>query len=328
VRFLLRRLAVYLVAAFLAITLNFFLPRTMPGNPALVVYNRMSQSGPVSPNIIKVLEVQFGYKTNKSLLDQYFSYWGQLFHGKLGTTVTFYPESVSHAIAQALPWTLIMVGLASIMSFVLGTLLGIIAAWRRGKLSDAGILGVMFLSAVPYFWLGLVVLYLLAVKVKIFPIASGVGQGIKIGFTWSFISSAIGHAILPAFTVMIASLAGWTIGMRNMTITTMTEDYVMVAQAKGLSSRRVITTYAARNAILPNLAGFANQLGFVVAGSLLTEIVFSYPGIGYLLFQAVDNIDYSLMQGLFLIIALCVLVANLLADVAYLILDPRTRQEV
>jgi peptide/nickel transport system permease protein len=150
---------------------------------------------------------------------------------------------------------------------------------------------------------------------------------VRIGFGWSFISSAIVHGILPGLTIVVASVAGWMLGMRNMMVSTLSEDYVMVAQAKGLSTRRVALVYGARNAILPNLSGFALQLGFVVAGSLLTEIIFSYPGIGNLLFNAVQSDDYALMQGIFLVITLVVLVANFAADLLYVALDPRTRQE-
>ncbi len=147
------------------------------------------------------------------------------------------------------------------------------------------------------------------------------------GFNRAFITSVLTHGILPALTIVLASTAGWMVGMRNMMITTLNEDYFLVARAKGLSNRRVVFTYAARNAILPNLAGFALQLGFVVAGSLLTEIVFSYPGIGNTLLNAVTGDDYPLIQGIFLVITLVVLCANFLADLVYLVLDPRSRQE-
>jgi peptide/nickel transport system permease protein len=147
-----------------------------------------------------------------------------------------------------------------------------------------------------------------------------------VGFTWGFISSAIDHAVLPAVTIVVSSIAAWLLGMRNVMMSTLGEDYVLLAEAKGLPQRRVTFTYAARNAILPNMAGFALSLGFIVSGALLTEVVFSYPGIGYILFEAVENEDYPLMQGIFLMITILVLLANLFADGMYAALDPRTRE--
>jgi peptide/nickel transport system permease protein len=182
------------------------------------------------------------------------------------------------------------------------------------------------LSAVPYFWLGLVVLTIFAVKLNWFPLSSGYDPNLTVGFTWAFIWSATFHAVLPATTIIVSSIAGWLLGMRNVMMSTLGEDYVLLAEAKGLPRRRVTFTYAARNAILPNMAGFALSLGFIVSGAILTEVVFSYPGIGYVLFEAVTNEDYPLMQGIFLMITILVLLANLFADVMYAALDPRTRE--
>jgi peptide/nickel transport system permease protein len=210
---------------------------------------------------------------------------------------------------------------------VLGTLLGVVLAWNRGSWRDAVLPISTFLSSIPYFWFGLVMLLLFSEHAHVFPASGGFSADTTIGFSGSFISSAAYHAVLPALTIVAASIGGWILGMRNMVLTTMSEDYVLLAQAKGLSSRRVMFMYAARNAILPSVANFAMSLGFVVSGAILTEVVFSYPGIGYVLFQAVSNEDYPLMQGIFLVITFAVLVANLLADVVYVSLDPRTRQE-
>jgi peptide/nickel transport system permease protein len=238
-----------------------------------------------------------------------------------------YPAKVMTVIDQTLPWTVGLVGLASLISFVVGTLLGIFVAWRRGSVADALLPVTTFFSAIPYFWLGLVLITVFGIKLHWLPFIGGYRQGLTTGFNSAFITSVLTHGMLPALTIVLASMAGWMVGMRNMMITTLNEDYVLVARAKGLSNRRVMFMYAARNAILPNLAGFALQLGFVVAGSLLTEIVFSYPGIGNTLLNAVTGDDYPLMQGIFLVITLVVLCANFLADLVYLVLDPRTRQE-
>ena len=324
-RFLLRRVIFYLVTAWAALTINFLLPHLMPGSPLQAALDRLQ--GTVSPGAVKALAAQFGIDTKAGLLSQYGRYWSHLFAGDLGVSTSEYPTRVTTIIAHTLPWTIGLVGVASLISFVLGTALGVLVAWRRGSKLEALLPISTFLSAVPYFWLGLILVTVFGVSLHWLPFYGGYAQGVTVGFSWSFISSAISHGALPAVTIVIASVAGWMVGMRNMMLTTLGEDYVLVAQAKGLSTRRVALTYAARNAILPNLAGFALQLGFVVAGSLLTEIVFSYPGIGYTLLNAVTSDDYPLMQGIFLVITLVVLLANFLADLLYVILDPRTRQE-
>jgi peptide/nickel transport system permease protein len=179
---------------------------------------------------------------------------------------------------------------------------------------------------VPYFWIGLVSLTIFSVELGWFPVSGGSNVEIQPGLTWGYLSSLADHAVLPLFTIVLASVATFMLGMRNMMVTTMAEDYVLLAEAKGLPARRIVFSYAARNAILPNVSAFALSLGFVVAGATLTEIVFSYPGIGYHLFQSVTSLDYPLMQGIFLVITLVVLMANMLADVVYLFLDPRARQ--
>jgi peptide/nickel transport system permease protein len=325
VRYIARRIGFYVVTAWAAITMNFFIPRLMPGNPAQILIAR--EQGRISAQAVHALAVAYGLDTNASLLSQYGSYWVNLFHGNFGLSITYYPTSAMSVIATALPWTLVLVGISTVISFLIGTLLGVLAAWRRGSWLEAAIPTTTFLQAVPYFWIGLVAITVLGESLHWFPTSGGYDQGMSISFTGAFIGSAVYHAILPAATIVVTSMAGWLVGMRNMMVTTLGEDYVLAAQAKGLSERRVMLMYAARNAILPNIAGFALALGFVVSGSILVEVVFSYPGIGYVLFQAVENEDYPLMEAIFLIITLAVLVANLLVDILYVVLDPRTRQE-
>lgn len=325
--YLARRLGFYLVTAWAAITMNFFVPRLMPGNPAQILVSRLSAQGPIAPGLYHALQVAFGLNTNSSLLTQYFQYWDQLFHGNLGTSITDYPASVGSVIVAALPWTIGLIGMSTIIAFVLGTAIGTIAAWRRGSWLDVALPATAFLQALPYFWLGLVAIEIFAVKLGWFPISGGYDPSLPGSLSMSFLSSASYHAILPAFTIVVASMSGWMVGQRNVMITTLDQDYVLVAQAKGISQRRVMIMYAARNAILPNFASFAVALGLIVSGALLVELVFSYPGIGYTLLSAVNNEDYPLMEAIFLIITLAVLAANFLADLVYVLLDPRARQE-
>ncbi|MGB9111347.1 MAG: ABC transporter permease [Acidimicrobiales bacterium] len=323
-RFLARRLGFYIITAWVAITINFFIPRLMPGNPVELVFNRVRRQ--ISPAALRAFTIAFGIDNHQGLVSQYFSYLDQVLHGNLGTSITFFPSPVSTVIRGALPWTLALVGISTVLSFLIGTLLGIFAATRRGTWVD-GLLPVSsFLSAMPYFWMGLIVLTVFAVDLGWFPLSSGYSPTTNIGFTWGFISDALYHGVLPALTIVLSSIAGWLLGMRNVMMSTLGEDYVLLAEAKGLPQHRVNFTYAARNAILPNMAGFALSLGFIVSGALLTEVVFSYPGIGYVLFEAVENEDYPLMQGIFLMITILVLLANLLADVVYATMDPRTRE--
>jgi peptide/nickel transport system permease protein len=325
--YLARRFGFYLVTAWAAITMNFFIPRLMPGNPAQILVSRMSAQGPVAPGLYHALQVAFGLNTNSSLLTQYFQYWGELFHGNLGVSITYYPSTVTSVIATALPWTIGLIGMSTIIAFVLGTGIGTLAAWRRGSWLDVALPTTAFLQALPYFWLGLVAIEIFAVKLGWFPISGGYDTGIATTFGGTFIGSVSYHAVLPATTIVLASMSGWMVGQRNVMITTLDQDYVLVAQAKGVSQRRVMIMYAARNAILPNFASFAVALGLVVSGALLVELVFSYPGIGYVLLSAVNNEDYPLMEAIFLIITLAVLAANFMADLVYVLLDPRARQE-
>jgi len=306
---------------------NFFLPHMMPGDPVETMI--ASAGGQLDQRSVEALKAQFGVGTGQGLWAQYWHYWGQLLQGNLGLSISKYPSTVSQTIGSALWWTVILVGTATVISFILGTLIGAIVGWRRGSLLDNTLPVATFFQAIPYFFLATVLLYLFAEKAHIFPnsdFKSYDTNNYVIGWNPGFVGSAVSHAILPALTIVLASIAGWIVGMRNMMVTTMDEDYVLVAQAKGLPKSRVIY-YAARNAVLPSISSFANALSFVVAGSLLTELVFSYQGIGSLLLNAVQSEDYPLIQGIFLIITFAVLAANLLADTVYVLLDPRTRQE-
>ncbi|GHO59777.1 ABC transporter permease [Ktedonobacter robiniae] len=324
-RHLLRRLGFYLIALWASLTLNFLIPRLAPGNPALIFVARFQ--GRIRPEAIHAIELQFGI-TNDPLWVQYFQYLNNLLHGNLGLSITYFPTPVAEAIGQELPWTLVLVLVSLVLSFALGTLLGVIIAWRRNSFLDSLLPPLMtFISAIPYFCLALILLYIFGFTLNWFPVSGGYDRFISPDWSPDFISSAIQHAILPAITFVVASISGWMLGMRNAMIMTLSEDYVLMAQAKGLATRRVMLNYAARNAILPNITGFAIALGQVVAGQLFLEIVFSYPGIGYSLFQAVQNSDYALMQGIFLIITVAVMSANFLVDMVYTVLDPRVRQE-
>lgn len=323
--YLLRRVGFYVFTAWAAITINFFLPRLIPGDPVQALISR--SQGQLDTSAIESLYVLFGLNTDKNIFQQYVDYLGQLFRGDLGLSFTFFPTPVADVIGDSLPWTLGLVGLTTVISFFLGTFLGVLAGWWRGSWVDLVMPVTTFLSSIPYFWLGLVAITLFADQGGAFPSSGGYDPGVVPSWDMDFVWSAVYHSLLPAITILITSMSGWVLSMRNMMLTVSSEDYITVAHAKGLSERRVMIGYAARNALLPNVSGFALSLGLIVGGTLLVEIVFSYPGVGFQLFQAVGAKDYPLVQGIFLIITLSVLVANLVADLIYLLLDPRTRKE-
>lgn len=324
--FIARKLGLFLLTLWAAVTINFILPRLMPGTPADAIIAKLAQNGPVSEATRSAIEAQLGVPGG-NLLEQYIQYLGQVVTLDFGVSYTFYPVTVSEMVATALPYTLVLVGVVTIIAFILGTLLGVLAAWKRGTWLDTlPTLGGSFASAFPYFWTALLLLFFAGYVWRLFPTSGAYGPTATPAFTWDFFVDALYHAFLPALTILITSLGGWILGMRNTMISTLGEDYVTFAEANGLKPRVVALRYAARNAILPNLTGFGLALGGVVGGSILVERVFGYPGVGYLLFNAVTNQDYPMMQALFLMITLSVLVANFLVDILYGVLDPRTRR--
>jgi peptide/nickel transport system permease protein len=324
-----RRFVFYLIAAFVAVTLNFLLPRMLPGDALQSVLSSIRTSS-ITPSELAALSAQYGLNSHTSLLSQYFTYLGHLFTGNLGTS-TSQAVPVSSILLSDLPWTLGLVGSATIIAFVLGTMIGILAGWRRGGIIDSLLPVATFFQAVPYFILAFLLLLTAGYTLKWFPLGEGYDTGRRAsplieGWNGPFVSSVAQHAVLPVSTIVLASIAGWIIGMRNMMVTTMDEDYVLVAAAKGLPRRKVIGV-AARNAILPSISNFSLSISLVVTGSIVTEIVFSYPGIGFETYNAIQNTDYPLLQGILLCITFTVLAANFLADIVYVALDPRARRE-
>jgi peptide/nickel transport system permease protein len=320
-----RRLGFYLVTVVVAVSLDFLIPRLIPGNPVDAILAK-AQGQTFSKATIAALDEQFGVNTKASLWTQYTHFWTDVLHFNFGISVSNGFESVGSVIAGAAPWTLGLVGVSTVISFAGGTVIGALVGWRRGSWLDNLLPVVTFFQAAPYFFLAFLAVDLFALKLGWFPTEGAHGNLDFPAFTWTYISDVLDHAVLPALTIVVASAAGWIVSMRNVMLTTMDEDYVLIAAAKGLPKRQVIW-YAARNAILPSVSGFALAIGFIVSGALLTEIVFSYPGLGLLLVNAVADNDYGLLQGIFLLITFAVLLANLIADFVYVFLDPRIRQE-
>lgn len=328
-RFLARRLGFFVLTLWAAITLNFFIPRLMPGSPEQALRTRFSKGGQiVSTEQLRRVLAEFGFDPNKNILVQYLEYLKAMVTGHWGVSIgSSLGVPVTTLIGHALPWTLGLVGISTILAFLLGTLIGIVAGWKRGGLID-GIVPPVFVvtSALPYFWVALLLISLFAMgSHPLLPNDFNYDQGLHPGFNSAFITSVIKHGILPGGTILITAVGGWILTMRNNMITTLAEDYVRMARAKGIPNRRIMTGYAARNAFLPNLSGFAMSLGFVIAGTILVEYVFNYPGLGYMFYNATVSSDFPLLQALFLLVTLAVLICVLLCDFAVFLLDPRAR---
>lgn len=321
-----RKLGFYAVALWAALTLNFIIPRLMPGNPIDILLAKLQQrGGTVDASTRHAFELLLGGDSSQPVIVQYVQYLVNVLRGDLGTSVTYFPAPVTEVIGQSLPWTIMLVGISTVIATMIGVGLGAFAGWKPGTWLDSLVPATTLLAAVPYFWLALIFVYFFATTMHILPAQGGYDVVLTPGWNAEFIGSSIRYGFMPALTIVIASLGGWLLGMRNMMVSTLSEDYILTAQAKGLRSGRILRTYAARNAVLPSVAGFAISLGFVVSGSIVTEQVFSYPGIGSKLLSAVTNNDYALMQGIFLYITLAVLGANLIVDLFYGVIDPRTR---
>jgi len=326
-RYVLRKVGLFVLTLWAAITLNFLLPRLMPGSPVDAALAKLAQNGaPITNAERHAVEVQLGVP-HSNLLVQYLDYWKGIATFNFGRSYSFPSETVAHTIGKALPWTLVLVGATTIFAFVVGTLLGVYAGWRRGKAADTTVtVGATFFAAFPPFWLGLLLLYWFAFKYSWFPIKGGYNAGATPTLSGAFLQDALTHSILPALTLAVTSLSGWVFGMRNNMINTLGEDYVTFAEANGLRSRTIALWYAARNALLPNVTAFGLSLGAVVGGSVLVEGIFSYPGLGNLLYISVSNRDFPLMQALFLVITVSMLVTIFVVDLFYARLDPRVRQ--
>lgn len=324
-RFVFRRLGFFAVTLWAAISFNFVIPRLMPGNPAQALE---AQHPHLSGPALHALTILLGGTTNQGLFDQYIQYWRHVATLNFGISITTsFGTSVNTMVAHALPWTLGLVGITTVLAFVLGTLIGLLSAWLRGSWLDSALPPIFVItSAFPYFWVGLLIIYFFSIRLGFFPSSDAYNfLNDTPGLNWHYAGDVLRHAALPAATILITAIGGWILTMRNNTITVMADDYVRMARAKGLKPWRIMWKYAGKNAVLPNLTGFAMSVGFVVSGAIVVEYVFNYPGLGTLLLTAVNGLDYPLMQALFLLITLAVLLSVLGADIATAIIDPRTR---
>src|SRR5712691_9027745 len=325
-RWFVRRLAFYLFAVWVAVTLNFLLPRLMPGDPLGGVLAHLTPAQIQSnPGIVQTYRDILGGGKGSSG-GEYIRYLHHVVTLNFGLSTSNYPAKVTEVIGRTLPYSIFLVGVAFLLAFALGITIGMVAAWRRGGLVDNVVVPtLMSLSAFPAFFTSLVAVYFLGLKAGWFPIQHAYGSSLIPGFNWPFLSSALRHAELPILVIMFVYAGGWVLNMRTVMINTIAEDYVAMAHAKGLRDRRVMTRYAGRNAILPPLNGFAALFASAVGGLVFVEYIFSYPGAGFTLQQAVLGNDYALAQAILVVLSVCVIVANLIMDLLNLVLDPRLR---
>jgi len=328
--YLLRRIGFFLVIVWVAATVNFMLPRLTGQDPIREKLMREALLGGATQTgleeIIKVYELKFGL--DRPFYVQYFAYLGDIVRGDFNYSIAHYPNRVVDMILNALPWTVGLLGVTFLLSFAIGTLLGALFGWPRAPRSLQWIFGpLLSLNAVPYFLLGLLLLYFLAFAIRIFPSGGGYERGTIPSLTLGFIVNIIYHSILPALSIVLAQIGGWALGMRAMMVTTQGEDYMLFADAKGLSERTLFFRYAVRNAILPQVTGLALLLGQLISGAVLVEWVFQYPGIGSILFRAIRESDYFVVQGIVFFLIVTVGLATLLLDVIYPFLDPRISYE-
>ncbi|MGY5811004.1 ABC transporter permease [Rhizobium sp. LEGMi198b] len=322
--FILRRVIFYIAAFFTAATINFFIPRLMPGNPVDVMFAKMNSSLP--PEAKAALIETFGFASGPLYL-QFLAYMKSVFTWDLGPSIKFYPLTVGQVLGHALPWTLTLAGTASVLAFATGSWLGVSAAWRRGGILDTiASPGALALQSIPAVVVALTGLYVFGLILAWFPTSFAFDPQLDPGLTPSFLSSALYHAVMPVVSLAFVHIGGYLVTMRNNMIGQLGEDYVVMGMAKGLSDRRVMFNYAARNALLPSVTAFAITLGAVMGGSLVTEVVFNYPGLGHLLYLGIVARDYPLIQGQLLIMTLAMLSANLIVDLIYVLLDPRLRK--
>ncbi len=320
-RYFSRKLIIYLFTFFVAVTIDWLIPRFMPGNPVDLLISRAGLRGNAVSQMYTYYMEAFGL--NLPIWKQYLNFWVAIFHGDLGTSIFLFPTPVTKVIANALPYDIALLIPSILASWFAGNKFGAFAA--RSKRLDNTLLPLGYiLTATPYMWLGILIAWFFGIILQVFPIAGGYSFSMRPNLSLLFIWSLFQHWFLPCLSLFIVQFGGWAIGMRNLIIYELEADYSHFLEALG-APKSLIRKYAFNNAMLPQLSGLALQLGVIVTGALATEVVFSYPGIGYLILQAIHNEDYFLLQGCFLYVVIGVLLANFIIDIVYVMVDPRTR---
>jgi peptide/nickel transport system permease protein len=326
--YIVRRIGIFLLIVITAVTINFFMPRIRSTNPIESRMNQLAAQGGVYANqiqqMVKIYNAKFGL--DKPLWQQYLIYWRDLFRLDLGVSLAYYPQTALDMIARSAPWTIGLLTVSTLIAFVLGTLLGALMAWPRTSRIAMGLSPIfMTLSAIPYYLLGMLFIYVIAMRWRLLPVGGAYTSGATMALSWQMVLDIGRHAILPAGSIILSSLGAWGLGMRAMMTTTLGEDYLHMAEAKGLKPQTIFRDYALRNALLPQVTSLAISLATVMSGAVLVEVIFGYPGVGNLLFKAIAGNDYFVIQGISLFIILSIGIVLLALDLIYPLIDPRIR---
>ncbi len=323
-----KRFGLFLIVIWGAATLNFFLPRIGGGDPirermfALSTQGGLTQTG--VEEMVASYNARFGL--DKPLWQQYLNYLVDMVQFDFGYSLSLFPAKATDLIFDALPWTVGLLLVTTILSFIIGTLLGALIAWPRSpKWLEYLAAPMLTLAAIPYYLLALILLYVLAFSWKWFPLSGGYQAGAQPNMSWSFWMDVLKHSTLPALSIILAAIGAWAIGIRGMMISTVGEDYMTFAEARGLKGGTMFFRYSLRNAMLPQITSLALSLGNIVSGALIVEVVFTYPGVGSLLYNAIRSSDYFLVYGVVFMVVLALGIATMLVDLAYPLLDPRIR---
>ena len=323
-----RRIGIFFLIVITAVSLNFFMPRLRKTNPMQSRMNQLAaQGGVYAKDIQQMIELynkKFGL--DRPLWEQYVTYWRDLLRLDLGRSLAYYPQSALEMIARSAPWTIGLLIVSTIIAFVLGTLFGALMAWPKTS-RIALLLSPLFmtLSAIPYYLLGMLFIYVLAMGWRLLPVGGAYTSGVTLTWSWKMVADIARHAILPAASIVLSGIGSWGLGMRAMMTGTLGEDYLQMAEAKGLKPATVFKDYALRNALLPQVTSLAISLAMVMSGAVLVEVIFGYPGVGNLLFKSIQTNDYFVMQGIVMFIILSIGVVLLALDLLYPLIDPRIR---
>lgn len=326
--YLARRTFQLLLIIFIAVTINFLIPRAIPGDPIeAALQTRITMTGSVDVNVQEVAaayRAKFGL--DKSLWEQYLNYWRDIVSLDLGVSLMDFPQPVMSKVKSAIPWTLGLLGLTTVIAFAFGTILGALVAWPRSpKFLQVLVPPFMVLSAIPFFLLGIILIFLLAVEIRVFPSGSGFSPIRILRFDLASILDILYHALLPSLALVLGGIGSWALGMRAMMVSVLGEDYITFADAKGLPARRVFLWYGLRNAMLPQITHLAVALGHILSGSVLVEAIFNYPGLGGVLVGAISGKDYFVIQGIVLMLIIMLAVTLFILDLIYPLIDPRIR---
>lgn len=327
--YLIKRLAMFVLTIWLGLTLMFIIPRLAPGDPVAAMVSRlMAQAGRVenSEQMIQAWRAKFGL--DAPILVQYGRYLSNSIRFDLGYSMAYFPTKVESLVARGMPWTIGLLTLATLISFAIGNTIGALLGWRpTPRALKLTLPFTLCFTSIPPFMLGILLTYIFAFGLDIFPFAGAYDRHVSPGWDLGFIASVIHHGTLPACAIVLVTMGFWALGMRAMMITTDGEDYMILAQAKGLNPRRIFWMYGVRNAILPQVTALALSIGGIAGGSIIVEYIFTYPGMGYLLYQGIVNNDYALIQGIVFILICGVSTAVLIIDLLYPFIDPRISYE-